>query len=344
MKEMALRSATMAAMFRSPIRLLLPLLALAPLAAQEVDLRSTAKKGSSVWLLVEQQVSQTFEVMGQEMESAQSTKRVLHVTVDDVDDKGNLTVSVAIARVFGKISNPNMDDMEFDSTKETEAPEDDPTGGMMVNMLKSLQAGAGKKFTAKASPNGRMLELVDAKEVMKKDEEAMGLDEAQLKQMVEGAFGRLPEKPTAKGGKWTYEDGGGSGRMPTKTVSELTLSQVDADMFEIEAAGKIEKVEPAGGDDDDNPMAAMLKSMKITNGKATGKQKISRKDGFLIESRMEGSMEAEMSMQGMAVPMKINNTTTTKRASEADAKPAAKEAPKKDAPKAEEPKKSEGHE
>lgn len=344
-KEMPARSATMAAMFRSPSRLLLPLLALAPLAAQDVDLRSTAKKGSSVWLLVEQQVSQTFEVMGQEMESAQSTKRVLHVTVDDVDDKGNLTVSVAIARVFGTISNPNMDDMEFDSTKPTEAPEDDPTGGMMVSMLKSLQAGAGKKFTAKASPNGRMLEIVDAKDVLQKGEEAMGLDEPQLKQMVEGAFGRLPEKPTAKGGKWTHEDGGRNGRMPTRTVNELTLSQVDDDTFEIESSGKIEKVEPAAGEDDDNPMAAMLKSMKISNGKATGKQKISRKDGFLIESKHEGSMDAEMTMQGMTVPMKIKHTTTTKRTTEADAKPAAKAAePKKEAPKAEEPKKAEGHE
>jgi len=344
MKEMQGRPATMGAMFRSPSRLLLPLLLLAPLAAQEVDLRSTAKKGSSVWLLVEQQLSQTFEVMGQEMESAQSTKRVLHLTVDDVDDKGNMTVSVLVARVFGTISNPNMDDMEFDSTKETEAPEDDPTGGMLVNMLKSLQAGAGKKFTAKASPNGRMLELVDAKDIMKQGEDDGGLDEAQLKQMVEGAFGQLPEKPMAKGGKWAHEDGGRNGRMPTKTVAELTLSLVDADMFEIETSGKIEKVEPTAGEDDDNPMAAMLKSIIISDGETTGKQKISRKDGFLIESRMEGTMEAEMSMQGMAVPMKIKNTTLTKRATEADAKPAAKEAPKKDAPKAEEPKKSEGHE
>jgi hypothetical protein len=328
----------MAAMFRSPSRLLLPLLVLAPLAAQEIDLRTTAKKGGSVWLVVEQTLVRSFEAMGQEVELTQSSTRVQHLTVEEVDDKGNLTVTVAIARIFGKLSGAG-EEVTFDSQEAAEAAEDDEAAGMMAAAVKSMQAGAGKSFKAKVSPYGRVLELVDTKAILANTEDTPGLDESQLKQMVEGAFGRLPEKPTAKGGKWPYADGSRGGRMPTKLVAELTLSQVDDETFEIEAAGKIEKADVAAASDADSPAAKAAKSMKVENGKASGKQKISRKDGFLLEARLDSSMDSEMNVMGNNLPMSIKSTSTTKRGTEADAKPA-----KKAAPKAEEPKKSEGHE
>lgn len=338
MKEMPDCSATMAAMFRIPARLLLPLLVLAPLAAQELDLRTTAKKGSSVWLVVEQTLVRSFEAMGQEVELTQATTRVQHVTVEDVDDKGNLTVSLTIARISGKFSGAD-EEVTFDSLETAEAAEDDETAGMLAAAVKSMQAGAGKSFKAKVSPYGRVLELIDTKAILETDGDAPGLDDAQLKQMVEGAFGRLPEKPTAKGGKWPHADSGRGGRMPTKLVAELTLSQVDDETFEIEAAGKIEKADVAATSDADSPSAKAAKSMKVENGKASGKQKISRKDGFLLESRLDSSMDSEMNVMGNNLPMAIKSTSTTRRGTEADAKPA-----KKAAPKAEEPKKSEGHE
>jgi hypothetical protein len=328
----------MAAMFRSPSRLLLPLLVLAPLAAQEIDLRTTAKKGGSVWLVVEQTLVRSFEAMGQEVELTQSSTRVQHLTVDDVDDKGNLTVTVAIARIFGKLSGAG-EEVTFDSQGAAEAAEDDEAAGMMAAAIKGMQAGAGKSFKAKVSPYGRVLELVDTKAILENTEDSPGLDESQLKQMVEGAFGRLPEKPTAKGGKWPHADGSRGGRMPTKLVAELTLSQVDDETFEIEAAGKIEKADMAAASDDDSPTTKAARSMKVENGKASGKQKISRKDGFLLEARLDSSMDSEMNVMGNNLPMSIRSTSTTKRGTEADAKPA-----KKAAPKAEEPKKSEGHE
>lgn len=328
----------MVAMFRSPSRLLLPLLVLAPLAAQELDLRTTAKKGGSVWLVVEQTLVRSFEAMGQEVELTQTSTRVQHLTVEEVDDKGNLTVTVAIARIFGKLSGAG-EEVTFDSQAAAEAAEDDEAAGMMAAAIKGMQAGAGKSFKAKVSPYGRVLELVDTKAILENTEDSPGLDESQLKQMVEGAFGRLPEKPTAKGGKWPHADGSRGGRMPTKLVAELTLSQVDDEAFEIEAAGKVEKADMAAASDDDSPTTKAARSMKVENGKASGKQKISRKDGFLLEARLDSSMDSEMNVMGNNLPMSIKSTSTTKRGTEADAKPA-----KKAAPKAEEPKKSEGHE
>lgn len=319
-------------MVRSPSRLLLPLLVLAPLAAQELDLRTTAKKGSSVWLLVEQTMVRSFEVMGNEVEMTQSTTRVQHITVDEVDDKGNLTVTVAIPRIFGKLHAAD-EEIAFDSSEPAEAAGDDETAGMLANAIKVMQAGAGKSFKAKVSPYGRVLELIDAKAMLAETEDSAGLDEPQLKMMVEGAFGRLPEKPTAKGSKWPYSDAGRGGRMPTKLVVELTLSLVDEDAFEIEAAGKIEKADVAPEGESDDPAAKAARSTKIENGKAAGKQRISRKDGFLLEAKLDASMDSEMNMMGNSVPMAVKSTSVTKRGTEADAKPAKKEAPKKEEPK-----------
>jgi hypothetical protein len=179
---------------------------------------------------------------------------------------------------------------------------------------------------------------------MKETEEAMGVDEAQLKSMVEGAFGRLPEKPVAKGGKWSHQDGGSNARMPVKLTAEVTLASCDDESFELESAGTIEKVEMKKTGDADDPMAAALRSMTIVNGKTTGKQKISRKDGFLLEGRNESTWDSEMTAMGRTFPMQVKSSVAVKRTTEAQAMPAKKEAPKKAAPKAEEPKKSEGHE
>jgi hypothetical protein len=233
-------------------------------------------------------------------------------------------------------------EVEFDSaTGDTEV--DDPQG-MASNALRMAMAGAGKSFRAKASPHGRLVELVDAKDIMKETDEAMGVDEAQLKSMVEGAFGRLPEKPVAKGGKWSHQDGGSNARMPVKLTAEVTLAACDDESFELDSAGTIEKVETKKTGDADDPMAAALRSMTIVNGKTTGKQKISRKDGFLLEGRNESTWDSEMTAMGRTFPMQVKSSVAVKRTTEAQAMPAKKEAPKKDAPKAEEPKKSEGHE
>lgn len=322
----------MAAMHFPAFRtLVLSLLATAPVLAQQVDMRTTAKKGATVWLLQEQQQTQAFEVMGQEMESTQTIRRALHVTVDDVDADGNLKVTTKLARVHGVITNPQMGDLEFDSAKPFEEPEDDPTGGMLTTMLKSMTVGAGKSFVAKVDPFGKVVELVDTK-AMAGEGDVPALDEGTMKTMVEGAFGRRSDKPIAPGEGWSIEETERGGRLPVVMKAKAVLAKADAATFELTSSGTIEKMPPAAEGpaegDDENPAAEMLRSIKLSNGKAKGTTKLSREDGFLLESRLETSMDAEMSMGGMSVPMAIKQLTTTKRITEAEAMPKKAEAPK----------------
>jgi hypothetical protein len=333
---------------------LFPLLLTAPLLAQgEVDLRTTAKKGNSVWLAVETKMEQVMDMGGREMETAQNTTRVLHVNVKDVDDKGNLVVETRIARVHGSVTTPmGMADFEFDSAGPQ--PSDDEEGGMPGmspgTMRKAMLAGAGKSFTATVDARGKVVELKDgAAELLKGNEGGMmsgnSLDEGTLKRMVEGAFGTLPEKPVAVGSKWEHKQKDTNGRLPMEHKVEMTLAKADDEAFEITAAGTVEKPAAAAdankegdvaGEDPQEAMAReMMKSMKVKNGKLTGSQRVSRKDGFVLDATSTITMDVEMNagpMGEMTMTMKSTNVTKRATAEAADAKKAEapKTEPKKD--------------
>ncbi len=302
----------------------------APLSAQgEVDLRTTAKKGASVWLLQEQKQESTIDMGGQEIETSQTTTRTVHVTVKDVDDKGNLVVETKIVRAQGAATMPmGMGDYEFDSATEKPAEagaaeEDEGGFGNMGAMMKKMQmAGVGKSFTAKVSPYGKVVELTDGvAEIVGDDGAGMmmggGMGKSTLTQMVETAFGVLTDKPVAVGGKWEHKQKDTDGRMPAEHTVEMTLTKADAEALEITATGTVTKPESKGdpaaeaGSEEEEMARQMMKDMKMKNGKIVGSQKISRVDGFVIEATNTMSMDVEMEspMGEMAMTVKAVNTT-----------------------------------
>lgn len=333
-EEKGRRSATMAAMHLPAFRsLALSLIATAPVFAQQVDMRTTAKKGASVWLLQEQVATRAIEMMGQEVENTETTRRVLHVTVDDVDAEGNLTVTTRLVRIHGSVksSDERMSDLSFDSAKPFEEPENDPTGGMMSMMLKRMTQGAGKSFVAKVDPFGKVMAMIDTK-AMGAEGELPALPDETLGVLVEAAFGNRATKPLALQDSWNHEstEQGAQGLVVMK--AKLVLAKAEAEAFEITSTGTIEKQpEPttaAGDEEDENPFKAMRRSMKLSNGKAVGASKLSRTDGFLLEGKLETSMDIEMGDGAMSMTMAIKQVTTTKRITEAEAMPKKAEASK----------------
>jgi len=304
------------------------------LAAQgEQTLRTTAKKGASVWLLQEQKQEQSIDQGGQQMEMGNTTTHTLHVTVLDVDDKGTLTVQTEVVRIHGAMTGP-MGEGEFDSAAPAE-DEDDGNPFSAGAMSKSLMKGAGKKFTAKVDSRGKVLSLEGTEELLKGGGGRMGggPTESSLKQMVEGAFGMMPEQPIAVGGSWDHVQSPDGARIPAQQKMKLTLSKMDDASFEITAAGTIEKT-PAKADDgkEDDPAAAMMKNMDIQNGKITAMQHVSRQDGFLIDSTQTLSMDLEIDSPMGSASVGVKMTTTIKRTTAEAAMPkkAEKAAPAKE--------------
>lgn len=331
---------------------LFPLLCLAaPLFAQggEVDLRVATKKGASVWLVQEAKQENTMEAMGQQIETAHTVKHTLHLTVKEVDDKGNATVETTIARIQGTVSMPQpYGESEFDSLD----PAADEDGDDAAMMTKGLMVAAGKTFTVKVDGNGKVVEfLADANKAIAEAKGAgvIGTDalsKESMTQLVEGTFGLRPDKPTTPGSKWPHTKRSGGNQLPFDHKLELTLSKVEADSFEITAAGTVDKPEAAEasavGNEEEKAELEMLTRTKISNGKISGTQKVSRQDGFVLESTNTVSMDMEMGGSPMGdVLNSMKLTVSTKRTTEADA---MKKADSKPAEPAKEEKKAEGKE
>ncbi|MFN9706485.1 MAG: DUF6263 family protein [Planctomycetota bacterium] len=338
----------------SPIPLLALFALCAPgLAQGTVDLKVTAKKGASVWLVEETKQSQVIDMQGQEMETSQVSTKFLQMTIKDVDDKGVMTVETKIVRISGSMGLPmGMGDMEFDSaTPEAEEEEDDGMGmgAMMGSMKKAMMAGAGKTFTAKVDAKGKVVELMDdAKELLKEGSGGSGrmmgggqMTEESLKEVVSSAFGELPEKPVAVGGKWERNETEAAGRMPSQNKFELTLAKADAESFEITVAGSVDKpasaAEAAGdqleGDDDSDPQAAAERNIRDTllmkNGKLTGACRIARDDGFVAAADSTASIDVEMSAGPWGeVSMSLKSTKKLTRTTADAATPKKAEATK----------------
>ncbi|HEU4419626.1 MAG TPA: DUF6263 family protein [Planctomycetota bacterium] len=342
------------------LQLLSLLILTTPLVCQgaEQDLKTVAKKGGSVWLLLEEKEEQIFDLGGQQVEVGKTTTRTLQIEVKDVDDKGNLVVDVKIARIQGAMTVPSMtgiEEVEFDSAKKTEGEEEEDTGGMGISpgaVTKAMTVLAGKSYVAKVDAFGKVASLEGVAELLKSSSQGLGgmgggmmgaVTEAQLKQYVESAFGTLPDKPLAHGATWDRVDEKKGMGASLQTKLQLTLAKVDAESFEITATGTIataaakdgEKAAGAGeGADGEAAMREMVKNVKVKNGKISGTQRVSRQDGFVIESSSSTSMDVDRPgpMGGeMSISIKASQKTKRTTAEEAMPKPAPK--PDKEAPK-----------
>lgn len=323
-----------------------------PLVCQgeEHDLKIAAKKGTTVWLMLEEKQEQSIEMLGRQMDTEKTTTHTLQFEIKDVDDKGNLTVEVKIARIHGSMANPMGGDVEFDSAKRTEGEEVADAGGIAGGMG-LMTAMAGKSYIAKVDAFGKVAALEGVAELVKAATPDLGgmgaamgaAAEAQLKHHVERAFGTRPVKPTVLGATWERVDEVNATGVTQQTRLQLTLAKVDAASFEITATGTVgigpkdaEKAGGAGGGE--NPLLEMMtKNMKVKNAKISGTQRVSRQDGFVIESSNVTTMDVDMgSPHGGEMSMSVKTAQKTKRTTAEEAMP--KPAPKADKDKGEAPK------
>ncbi len=258
-----------------------------PLTAQgEVDARSPATKGSAAWLVHESTMNAKAEISGQEMTTEETVAWTLHMVVADVDEKGNYLVDTRIVRVRGKLAlAAGQGEAQFDSAGEADgagAPTAERAG-------KLLAAAVGKSFRCKVSPRGEVLELGAGKdEVINAAAHTSAMhryDDTLLQRLVGSAFGSVPEKRTAAGAKWNRTAPETLNRMPIRHQLANTLTLVDPDWFEIETKGTFElDLEAAKklAKEENTHEIGQLEKTKLTENKLEARQKVSRRDGFVL--------------------------------------------------------------
>jgi hypothetical protein len=336
------RPATVRAMMRPTSRLrgaaLLTFLSASLLTeglfAQEQDLSLTTTKGTTVWLVEKVVQKQQIDAGGQQMETANTVNRTLKFTVLDVAADGDSRVRLDVLRIHGSVSVPMLGDATFDSA-EAGAEDEDDDGGMgfgLGQMKKQMARGAGHSGIARIGKDGKVKGEVEGVEDTKTK---LGkADLAALKATFEGVLGRRPDGKKAAGATWAGEHQP-SGSLPVLLRTTETLQKVDADAFEITSEGTVEKSDkvPTLVDEGDEEAAAsreMLESMKIGSGKAKSTRRVSRKDGFVVESSTSVTLAVEMETPMGDMKMDIETATTISRttAEAAMPKPAEKGAEK----------------
>ena len=136
--------------------LLLPLFLIAPLAAQQVELKFAPKKDAPVWFQRTVKQAQNIDLGGQEMESGGTIDWAYQVLVKSVADDGTVGLEVRIERIKGSISVPMMGDFEFDSATDKPAAGEAKATLVVVgdgSERGSLerQAGPGVRFMGRIS-------------------------------------------------------------------------------------------------------------------------------------------------------------------------------------------------
>ena len=234
--------------------------------------------------------------------------------VQEVDAEGTATIHITYESVKARMESP-QGVMEFDSTKD-EGSGGDPFG-------QTMSAFVGKTVAMKVDPFGKVLEVDGFSAILEpalKDnpmadfvrgtfnDEAMG-------QMMQNSMALLPDTEPEVGDSWSQAYSAPAGMLGTMSVDVKN----SIDSIQEVAGDKLAKILILGTfdmsaiqapeDTGENPMAAMLSQMKVSDGKVDGEVVFDMSHGRVETQRTTVTMVMEM----MGQQMKSTATTTVKR-------------------------------
>lgn len=233
------------------------------------DLSTSAKKGTTAWFRATNTMSQGQRGGGT---VASTVERTFRVTIKQVTKNGGRIIEMQIIRAKGSMDFPDMAKVTFDSA----------TGNMgdrqpgFATMAKRHTAGVGKTFTARVDRFGKLAGSVSGIALELGGE--AGTSQSDLKRLVESVFGQRPSKAVPLGGTW--KDG-----LETNGIrlnEDVTLKKIDSATFTTSLVGTIIKAGmPKAVAELPKEQAEFFASMKISNSKSNGEQRISRRDGLV---------------------------------------------------------------
>lgn len=294
------------------------------------DLRTAAKKGDTFWFV--ESADQSYEVVlvANPSKTWVRVHRTFRVTIQDVLKNGHRIVEIVIVRVHGSMQLMGSNEQHFDSADPPAAIEQakktNSTGDFVSRMVEIVN----RKFLARIDANGKVASsLIGVAAEMKHHVPKLRWDDRALQQLAETAFGRLPEKLVSVGDNWDHEQQAPGGNTPFRQKAVVTLKSWGDDAFALSVTGTVDKMElPITASDKEiaKEAAKMRTKTKISNGKVTGEQSISRRDGVVIASKITVTADLSTSSPRGVTQAKLRIVATLKRSTKEAALP--KTAPK----------------
>ena len=241
-------------------------------------------------------------------------------------DGDTAVIDMTIKRIKSRMNNPMGGEKTYDSLDEKSKDVKDP-------MLAPNKVLVGKTITITMNDKGEVLSVKGyaeiGKELLKMIEEEGGgqMPMAMIKKSFESMFTNdfmkknmnqtitnLPGKDVSEGDSWNEVVAFSipmMGDITSKIVN--TLVSVEGDTAKVAVKGKMTmEKKPEGGDkaDPENPMAAIMKSMKISDGSLEGTVLFDTDRGVMTRKTLKTKMVLEMDMMGQKQKLPIDQELT----------------------------------
>ncbi|MCI0586802.1 MAG: DUF6263 family protein [Planctomycetes bacterium] len=272
--------------------------------------RLSFRKGDRADYRVTSDKDQSTKMGPADMKTTVHRVQEFSLTVEEVAPDGSAWVGVRFGAVRGKLDDPRMGEVEFDSTKPPD--EEDPMGAS----LKPLTALAGKSFRLRVTADGKISEVRGASEATKGEFDKSRLVGAMQAKALESAysdehlaktlqawFPMLSADSVAIGDSWPV----GFDMPPSGMGFDIAfrgtsqLDKLEADEVVVTTKGVISKKEEApesrGPEKAPEPGSteerrrAIAAGMKIEKGDLRTTYRQSRKDGLPLGSTTESQLD-----------------------------------------------------
>src|SRR5262249_26437664 len=276
---------------------------------------------------------QSIDFGAQQIETATNITCILLFRITDVAADGALSVELTVKRISGTLDGGPIwgGAIDFDTAPsaagDKSKTDDDDGGGMRMPSASRVSSAfaelCGHAFTAKVD-GGKLTEIDGVHQAIKAARKRAGkgtryigslLNDGAIREIMSVAFVVLPKNPVAIGDGWEADpvDVIGAHYDSTRKIA-FELTRADDVSAEMGLTGTIEsfKIAKAEEDEDDEETKTrqMWASAKIRNGKVSGAVVYSRKDGWVLNSSLKGTMDIEMTDPRTGDGMKINVMTT----------------------------------
>lgn len=294
------------------------------------DLRLATPKGTTVWFVESSRNDQQHELVGKDISASFQLERTFGITIKQVDKRGNRIIEIQIARVRGWTQIMDGERTHFDSNDA----ERKPGVGGLGTWAQRMMTAVGRRYIARIDQHGKIVgSLAGVAHEMGGDHETK-VQDWELADLAETAFGCTPEESTAVGGSWDFQQSG-TDAMRVARHGTMTLTDVDADTFGMQLSGKVKKgkipiakpKKDADPDSAEEQIRRANESMEIKNGKLTGRQVLSRKDGLVVTSTSKATFDVDMNMANVNQQIAMTIETTLKRTNKPDKNPRTQKRP-----------------
>lgn len=294
--------------------------------AKLYDLHLKTPKGTTVWFVESTTNKQTHKFGRLAFGANFQIDRTFGITIKQIDARGNRIVEIHVARIAGWAKVADATKTSYDSN---DGHSEGKTGRLNASRSR-MMAAVGRRYIARIDANGKLVGSMAgiAREMQGKHPQT-SLQEWELADLAETAFGRTPIKPTAIGSTWKFVQSGTTGAMQVARHATMKLTKVCDDKIDMTLTGTVEKgqipIAPPAKDSGPGSAEAQVTSMnrkvKISNGKLSGKQALSRLDGLVIETESKSTFDVDMATPGRNHTIETIIKTKLTRTTKPDIKP-----------------------